>query len=232
MAMGEQERLAVLQQARAMLPEAETGDKRAAILSAAVNVFLREGFNNAGMEAIAREAGVAKQTVYSHFGSKDALFTTMLGMMCEHVVPTDAFEHVMALPPRQGLTEFGRIFLGGILSAHAVAVFRVVVAESQRTSDLGKMVYDAGPTRVKQTLYRYLERLCGQGALSLDDVPLAGEIFLGMLFGPFYMEKVLGVGGPPTPADLDRIVVEAVRVFVKAYGGAGNGKPGTASGES
>ena len=216
--MGEQERVAVLQQVRAMLPEAETGDKRAAILSAAVNVFLREGFNNAGMDAIAREAGVAKQTVYSHFGSKDTLFMTMLGMMCEHVIPTDAFERAMFLPPREGLTEFGRTFLSGILSAHAIAVFRVVVAESQRASELGKMFYDCGPTRVKQTLHRYLERLCGQGALALDDVPLAGEIFLGMLFGPFYMEKVLGVGGPPTAADQERIVVEAVRVFVKAYG--------------
>jgi TetR/AcrR family transcriptional repressor of mexJK operon len=218
MVMGERERLAVLQQVRTMLPEAETGDKRAAILSAAVNVFLREGFYNAGMDAIAREAGVAKQTVYSHFGSKDTLFTTMLGMMCEHVVPADAFERVMTLPARDGLIEFGRIFLGGILSAHALAVFRVVVAESQRASDLGKMFYDSGPTRVKQTLHRYLERLCGQGALALDDVPLAGDIFLGMLFGPFYIEKVLGVGGPPTAADLDRIVNEAVRVFIRAYG--------------
>lgn len=218
MVMGEQERLAVLQQVRTMLPEAALGDKRAAILSAAVSVFLRQGFNNAGMDAIAREAGVAKQTVYSHFGSKDTLFTTMLSMMCEHVVPTDAFERVMTLPAREGLTEFGRIFLRGILSAHAIAVFRVVVAESQRASELGKMFYESGPIRVKQTLYRYLERLCGQGSLEIDDVPLAGDVFLGMLFGPFFMEKVLGVGGPPAAAELDRIVLEAVRVFVKAYG--------------
>jgi AcrR family transcriptional regulator len=170
------------------------------------------------MDAIAREAGVAKQTVYSHFGSKDTLFTTMLSMMCEHVVPTDAFERVMTLPAREGLTEFGRIFLRGILSAHAIAVFRVVVAESQRASELGKMFYESGPIRVKQTLYRYLERLCGQGSLEIDDVPLAGDVFLGMLFGPFFMEKVLGVGGPPAAAELDRIVLEAVRVFVKAYG--------------
>lgn len=232
MIMGDQERLAVLQQVRAMLPEAERGDKRAAILSAAVTVFLREGFNSAGMDAIAREAGVAKQTVYSHFGSKDTLFTTMLEMMCEHVVPTHAFDGVISLPPREGLTEFGRIFLGGILSAHAIAVFRVVVAESQRAGELGKMFYDAGPTRVKQTLYRYLERLGGQGALAVDDVPLAADIFLGMLFGPFHIEKVLGIGGPPTTAELERIVLEAVRVFVKAYRGTAYGVQGTASAES
>jgi TetR/AcrR family transcriptional repressor of mexJK operon len=233
MAMGKQERLAVLRQVRAMLPEAESGDKRAAILSAAVSVFLREGFNSAGMDAIAREAGVAKQTVYSHFGSKDKLFTSMLEMMCEHVVPNEAFDRVVSMPPREGLTEFGRIFLGGILSAHAIAVFRVVVAESPRAAELGKMFYDCGPIRVKQTLHRYLERLCGQGTLALDDVLLAGDIFLGMLFGPFHIEKVLGVGGPPTPAEIDRIVQESVRVFIKAYGrGTGGGVTGKAGGGS
>lgn len=35
---------------------------------------------------------------------------------------------------------------------------------------------------------------------------------------PLHLEKVLGVGGPATATELDRIVFEAVRVFVKAYG--------------
>jgi TetR/AcrR family transcriptional repressor of mexJK operon len=217
MAMEEEERRAVMEQVRQMLPEASLGDKRAAILTAAASVFLREGFDSAGMDTIAREAGVAKQTVYSHFHGKDALFTTMLRLMCEHIVSREGSERVLTMPPRDGLLEFGRIFLGGILSAHAVAVFRVVVAESRRSSELGRMFYEAGPAWVRQTLYRYLERLCGQGALDLDDVPLAGDMFLGMLYGPLHLEKVLGLGGPPAPAELDRIVGEAVRVFLKTY---------------
>ncbi len=49
-------------------------DKRQAILDAAMRVFAREGYAQAGMDAIAAEAGVAKPTVYNHFGDKENLF--------------------------------------------------------------------------------------------------------------------------------------------------------------
>src|SRR3546814_15424608 len=52
--------------------------KRAAILTAAVDVFLRGGYEAAGMDAIATEAGVAKQTIYNHFGSRDGLFRAIV----------------------------------------------------------------------------------------------------------------------------------------------------------
>src|SRR5216683_977966 len=48
--------------------------KRAAILEGAKTVFLREGFGAATMDDVAAAAGVGKQTVYRHFGSKEALF--------------------------------------------------------------------------------------------------------------------------------------------------------------
>ncbi len=208
---------AVMEQVGLMLPTASTGDRRAAILTAAASVFLQEGYTDASMETIARTAGVAKQTVYAHFQNKNALFTTMLRTMCERVVNREALEEVMTMEPRQGLATFGRVFLGGILSAHAVAVFRVAVTESRRSPELGRMFYDAGPALVKQLLYRYLERLSGQGALEFDDVPLAGDMFLGMLIGPFHVEKVLGLSGPPTETEIHRIVDESVRIFVSIY---------------
>ncbi|TGB14694.1 TetR/AcrR family transcriptional regulator, partial [Streptomyces palmae] len=48
--------------------------KRQAILDAAVTVFLREGYQRAGVDVIAAAAGVSKQTVYNHFGDKERLF--------------------------------------------------------------------------------------------------------------------------------------------------------------
>src|SRR4051812_48113995 len=48
-------------------------DKRQAILDAAFTMFAREGYARAGVDVIAAEAGVAKATVYSHFGDKETL---------------------------------------------------------------------------------------------------------------------------------------------------------------
>jgi TetR/AcrR family transcriptional repressor of mexJK operon len=65
-------------------PRAEL--KRQAIVRAARELFLREGFG-VGMDTIAAEAGVSKVTVYNHFGSKGALFTAVI---------TDALDEPLA----------------------------------------------------------------------------------------------------------------------------------------
>ena len=48
-------------------------ENRDRVLRAAAESFIRRGYQ-ASVDEIARRAGVAKQTVYHHFASKDALF--------------------------------------------------------------------------------------------------------------------------------------------------------------
>jgi TetR/AcrR family fatty acid metabolism transcriptional regulator len=56
--------------------------KRQAILQAAGQVFARKGFEPATLEAVAREAGLAKGTLYLYFKNKEDLyFHTVLHML-------------------------------------------------------------------------------------------------------------------------------------------------------
>ena len=52
--------------------------KRDRILDAARELFLRNGLRGTTMEAIAREARIAKPTLYAHFPDKDAVFLAIL----------------------------------------------------------------------------------------------------------------------------------------------------------
>ena len=58
--------------AMALIPgiEARRGpeSRRAAIIDAASRVFAREGFAGTGIDAIASEAGVSRQTIYNLIG--------------------------------------------------------------------------------------------------------------------------------------------------------------------
>lgn len=63
--------------------------KRQAVVRAARDLFLREGFG-VGMDAIAAEAGVSKVTVYNHFGSKEALFTAVVAGALDEPLHGDA----------------------------------------------------------------------------------------------------------------------------------------------
>lgn len=59
------------------MPRRKEEEKRKKILDAAVRVFAREGFYNAKVEEVAREAGVAHGTVYLYFGSKEDLLISV-----------------------------------------------------------------------------------------------------------------------------------------------------------
>src|SRR6187402_1620883 len=52
--------------------------KRLSILSAAAEVFCREGFSGACIDEIAGEASVSRQTIYNHYRDKEALFVAIV----------------------------------------------------------------------------------------------------------------------------------------------------------
>src|SRR2546423_11032976 len=96
----------------------EAVGKAALILRGARRAFLAGGFGAVSMDAIAREAGVSKATVYAHFGSKEELFGAVVAGVAEK-----RFRAVSALEldPRgiEGLldTDSRRLFLPVLLPA-------------------------------------------------------------------------------------------------------------------
>jgi AcrR family transcriptional regulator len=51
-------------------PRGDAGSRRAAILDAALPVFGQYGYRRTSMDDIAREAGIAKGTIYLNFASR------------------------------------------------------------------------------------------------------------------------------------------------------------------
>ena len=59
-------------------PRNSSSGTRAAIMAAAVAEFAEKGYDGARVDEIAMHAGVNKNLLYHHYGSKDALFTAVL----------------------------------------------------------------------------------------------------------------------------------------------------------
>ena len=53
-------------------------DKREQLIEAGLELFYRQGFTATGIDRILAEAGVAKMTLYKHFGSKEGLIRAVL----------------------------------------------------------------------------------------------------------------------------------------------------------
>ena len=74
---------------------------RAALLDAAVRLFFERGWEATSLEAVAGDAGVTKQTLLRHFGSKTGLLEQAFARAFENVrdqrwdVPGDDVEHAV-----------------------------------------------------------------------------------------------------------------------------------------
>lgn len=63
-------------------------EQRETILNAARTVFAAHDYYGTSIERVAREAGVARQLVYSLFGGKDELFIAVVDDACVRVIET------------------------------------------------------------------------------------------------------------------------------------------------
>ena len=61
---------------------APTGRKVSQVLDGARTVFLRDGFEGASVDDIARQAGVSKATLYNYFPDKRILFMEVAKAEC------------------------------------------------------------------------------------------------------------------------------------------------------
>ncbi|MDO6567812.1 TetR/AcrR family transcriptional regulator [Alteromonas sp. 1_MG-2023] len=123
-------------------------EKHNLILHAASCLFVDHGFANTSMDNVAKASGVSKQTVYSHFDNKDALFKAAIIKKCQsYQLDTNQLMQARSdtLTLNQYLKQAGARFIRLIQDPETVAVFRLVIGEAQSTPHVSKLFYDAGP---------------------------------------------------------------------------------------
>jgi AcrR family transcriptional regulator len=190
--------------------------KRERILDAAHRVFLESGYGAASMEAIARTAGVAKQTVYAHFGTKAGLFGWIMRERCDWLLeplPPAETDH----DPVIALEAIAARFLEIVLAPEALARFRLVMAEHARFPELAQVFFAAGPARATAGLAAYLAHLDRRRLMHVPDPLEAASQFFGMIRGDLYLRHLLGLETEQQPHRIRAVVQAAVRAFVAAH---------------
>ncbi|MGB0893853.1 MAG: TetR/AcrR family transcriptional regulator [Parashewanella sp.] len=190
--------------------------KRQSILSAAIELFCLHGFPNTSMSEIAKVADVSKQTVYSHFGSKDDLFVAAIESKCvAHQVSEDLFSDTTN--PEAVITEFASKFSDMIIQPEVVTVFRACVAQSESHPQLSKLFYQAGPDHVIDTLAQYLTEVSKLGKYDFGDCRNSSTRLCLMLFGEMKLQLELGLEITETNDERASYVQGCAEMFLKAH---------------
>jgi TetR/AcrR family transcriptional repressor of mexJK operon len=184
---------------------------RERVLRAATSSFLKRGYGSS-VDLIARRAGVAKQTVYHHFPSKDLLFKEVARELAKRIlIELDTAPQDL----RSSLVRFGSAYRRRILSAEGVATFRTLVPEIPRFRALAKAMYANSAGETVRRLAEHFETAMQAGKLRRDEPQFAAELFLGMLTGQDRIKRLFCVmpRGDSDPAHAARIV----DCFLRAY---------------
>jgi TetR/AcrR family transcriptional repressor of mexJK operon len=165
-------------------------EKRKTILGGASNLFLSNGFTNTSMDMVAKEAGVSKQTVYSHFNNKDELYTAVIDAKCqEYRLDASRLEHCNA-PLHTVLTEIANQVISLLQDPDVIAMYTVVIGEAKNNPHVAELFYNAGPLQSVETVARII-RDSKPGQLSDLQAKAIATDFFNLIKGDFHMRSML-----------------------------------------
>ncbi|MEV6969091.1 TetR/AcrR family transcriptional regulator [Hamadaea sp. NPDC051192] len=192
-----------------------SAQKRQAILDAAIEAFLRSGYG-ASVDDIAATAGVGKQTVYRHFGDKQALFIAALAAARDTVGQAAARPAPDTGDPLDDLTRLGERILASALSPTLAALHRLTIAEVVNHPELGRHWGDSAAPQLDDELTAYLRR-CGEaGTLHVPDPARAARQFAYLLITEGRVASAYGTR-PLTARRRKAIAEDTADLIVRAH---------------
>jgi AcrR family transcriptional regulator len=191
-------------------------DKRSAIISAAKDAFLQNGYARMSMSGLVETLGGSKATLWSYFRSKEELFAAVLEDAAGDYGRALAGRLLLSDDLRGGLVTFSRDLMVKMLSHDGLELYRLVTAESGRFPEVGKLFFSLAAGPVEASLTAYLRRHMDRGALIQDDPSSLARTIIALCHG-VPQRRLWGL----QMFTDDEVEAEASRiadVFLRAYG--------------
>ncbi|MDM5131675.1 TetR/AcrR family transcriptional regulator [Aeromonas piscicola] len=177
-------------------PATPESDLRAALVEATLTLLLKGGYATTTVDAVAKQAGVAKKTLYRFAANRDELMAQAVRSW------TDAFQPAFELDAdssdalgemlEQGL----QAIASQVLSAPAVGMFRLLQHEFVGRDALLAAYQDNGIVRGRATLANWLQRQQQLGWLRAQDVAQTSDLLLAMTMAEPLRQMALGLLAP------------------------------------
>lgn len=183
-------------------------EKAEKILHAAAHLFLAHGLKGTSMDAVAKEADVSKQTLYSHFAGKDALY----GAVIKSKVSSYKLSETTVLFSgnlEEDLNTIGQQVLLLEMDPDAIAMLRVVLEEGHSYKKTSQLFYENGPKKVTHELTRYFE------SREIEDARFYAVAFLNILMSEWQMKALMGLQPPPDEKEIASYVRKVSKRFIK-----------------
>jgi TetR/AcrR family transcriptional regulator, mexJK operon transcriptional repressor len=172
------------------------------ILDAATEMFLAHGFGATSIDAVAQKLRMSKRTFYHRFPNKEALFAAVVHRIIQRLRPAGNIPLIEGADVASILERLATLILHAALSPQAIALHRLIVAESARFPELARVLAHEGAAEEATSLVAgILQREVESGRLEIDDTRFAAQQFLQMVVA-LPQRRAMGLGGPMSAKEL------------------------------
>ena len=193
------------------------GRKYEDVLGGAREIFLRDGFEGASVDDIARAAGVSKATLYSYFSDKRELFREVTRVECERMAETTLARIDFNAPPREVFTTAAHSLTRFLLSNFSLQMFRTCVAEAARFPELGQAFYQNGPEMGRARMVVYRKLAIERGQLHDVDPDMIAEQFSELCRARLWSRAIFGVQTSFSEVEIDEVANHAVETVLARF---------------
>lgn len=211
---------ATLHPRRSGRPPRQTAERlREHILDVATALFLEHGYGATSIEAVARRARISKRTFYHRFEDKAALFAAVVHRIIDRLHPPANVPLLSAGDLEENLLRLARLMLQAAMSPQAVALHRLIVAESARFPELAVIASEQGGIEEAVTLVAgLLEREAHTEHLAVNNPIFAARQFLQLVVS-LPQRRAMGLGLPMTHREIDNWAKDTVDLFLNGCRG-------------
>jgi AcrR family transcriptional regulator len=191
--------------------EALKRDER--LIAIAASMFMERGFEGTSIDAVAEAAGVGKATLYARYKDKGELFAAVLQRKIDRwLAQNETAEEAASGRIEDVLLALARRTVAAALTPEAVAINRIVMAQSARFPNLAKLVHEQGWQRSNAAVAVLLARFVKTGQIEVEDSTVAADLFLSLVIGRQTRMAMLGI--ETDPEQVDQRVQAAVKLFL------------------
>ena len=188
------------------------------ILDVATQMFLAHGFGATSIEAVAQHLRMSKRTFYHRFPNKEALFAAVVHRIIQRLRPPPDIPLIEGADVETVLERLAAMILHAAVSPQAIALHRMIVAESARFPELARVLALEGATEEATTLIAgILERAVKAKRLRIDDARFGAQQFLQMVV-TLPQRRAMGLGDAMSADELRDWPRKVADLFLRGCG--------------
>lgn len=196
-------------------PQIRTDEEtRELLVQAAVEAFSANGYAGTCMGTVAQNAGISTKTMYRLIPTKAELFTAVIGRQIGQFMLKTDDSALAELPLEEALERILNAYGTLTLNEETIALFRLVIGESERFPEVASAFYETAITRVGGSIEDWLRRQVKRGLIDVEDPAVATSMLRGMLIMDVQRAAMLGQRAAPDAQEIAERARACAKVFL------------------